>query len=281
MSQLILNTTQATAHLTTKFPYLHGVYTPQLCWIDNTRSHIQRAPKQHYMTSFWNSDLNKWMPPKSKHSADIILLFLDTNPQSTQCGLPYLCSLNILPNTTIQDIVNFANNPNHIFSEHQQNTILNLYKSNPSLLQYTNSQLPTFQPRPEALLLQDQAIPNLLRHNIQLKRDTTKNDKTTKSAAALQTKIFRAYTANKYGKEAGWDTPEELNSHEWHICDEQGRLLEQNTANWQNNLLVYTHMFDLPTLAITSSLSPYKITNLAQIIENITGTAPRMPQAPT
>jgi hypothetical protein len=275
-TQILSAQNQLTSHLTFPFPLYFGANTAHRCWIQPPLNPVNKQ-NHRFFVSLWSPETNTWGLAKCKLTASIILLYTCNNPSNPNHNLPETLSID-LRQSSVEEILSFISPdptgilPTRLFTNvqrilitkaliaHQHLTPIpaSLWLSSPEL-DVINNSLPCIQ-----------ASNNI---GLPLK---VKFQKVT-----LQTKIFRAYTANKYGKEAGWDTPEELNSHEWHICDEQGRLLEQNTANWQNNLLVYTHMFDLPTLALTSSLSPYKITNLAQIIENITGTPPRMPQAPT
>lgn len=121
--QLLTHTTQDSALQVNLFPFTFGVYRTHRFWVETGTSHSQRAPKQRFMSCFWQDDLQSWSKPKERERATIILLFAHPEGHPQQ-GLPYTQTLNLNndqsnPSHSHETITAFLNSATHTLTPHQ------------------------------------------------------------------------------------------------------------------------------------------------------------------
>lgn len=128
----ILHATKDSPLLIAKYPMFYGGYCPHIFYHEVTR---RKTHGEAIYCASWNKNRmdpitnNKspgWSLPKLRSTAghSICLLFVDSDPTSENNGLPIIQSIYINALTTLQEVFQFASNPNYIFSGDQKTVLM-------------------------------------------------------------------------------------------------------------------------------------------------------------
>jgi hypothetical protein len=96
-----------------------GSYLPHIFWHETTK---RKLHNEVIYGASWNPKTMSWNQPKlkSEPGQTICLLFLDSDPNSYNNGLPVIASIKLTETTTLPEIFEFASNPNHKFDGTQK-----------------------------------------------------------------------------------------------------------------------------------------------------------------
>jgi hypothetical protein len=255
---------EQTGLMVTKFPLYYGKYTILKIWAELSAG----GKKQKYMTQLWNPDTNTWNKPKHNGLNDLVVLALNADPYSAQCGLPEPQIFNFA-NLTRDEILTIANT--FVFDEVQRTIITAKLKD------FAEAGKPPEPP----VRWQESTDPEFLNSNLRI---TSGQVSANKPMLAQKTKIWRLLPESLI-KGVRYDSATDcVDAYERDITVDgvQRKLtdlvMELRRTTFHRLHAIYDNLYDLPNLTTLIAIHRDQLLQIATAVEQVTKTRPAIPE---